>query len=120
MRPSSPGCRRFGKAQSMQAGAFIELDNRVSSIQPQGFAPRSMDALADEDLLRLCAAEESRALQELVRRYQAPLYRFLARLMGSEEDAEEDDLNAVDADQDLALAGQRPERQQGIAGYERD
>src|SRR2546421_8137410 len=89
MRPSSPGCRRFGKAQSMQAGAFIELDNRVSSIQPQGFAPRSMDALADEDLLRLCAAEESRALQELVRRYQAPLYRFLARLMGSEEDAEE-------------------------------
>lgn len=44
---------------------------------------------SDEDLLRLCAAGENRALEELVRRYRTPIYRFLARMLGSTEDAEE-------------------------------
>jgi RNA polymerase sigma-70 factor (ECF subfamily) len=44
---------------------------------------------SDEDLLRLCASGENGALEELVRRYRTPLYRFLARLTGSTEDAEE-------------------------------
>ncbi len=55
----------------------------------RGYSPGSEQSLSDEDLLRLCAEGESAALRELTRRYQGPLYRFLARLMGSEEDAEE-------------------------------
>src|SRR5436309_1106845 len=41
---------------------------------------------SDESLLRRCAEGDSRALEELTRRYQAPLYRFLARMMDSEQD----------------------------------
>lgn len=44
---------------------------------------------SDEALLQQCAEGDSAALQELVRRYQAPLYRFLLRMLGSAEDAEE-------------------------------
>jgi RNA polymerase sigma-70 factor (ECF subfamily) len=44
---------------------------------------------SDEDLLRLCATGDNTALEELVRRYRTPLYRFLARMLGSAEDAEE-------------------------------
>jgi RNA polymerase sigma-70 factor (ECF subfamily) len=44
---------------------------------------------SDEDLLRLCATGDNSALEELVHRYRTPLYRFLARMLGSVEDAEE-------------------------------
>jgi RNA polymerase sigma-70 factor (ECF subfamily) len=50
---------------------------------------RDLSAVADEDLLRACARGEREALRELTYRYQTPLYRFLYRLMGSHEDAEE-------------------------------
>jgi RNA polymerase sigma-70 factor (ECF subfamily) len=45
--------------------------------------------LSDEELLHLCAKGESAGLEELTRRYQAPIYRFLLRMLGSPEDAEE-------------------------------
>lgn len=57
-----------------------------------GFLDRTslgVQTASDEDLLRLCASGENAALEELVRRYRTPLYRFLARLLGSAEDAEE-------------------------------
>jgi RNA polymerase sigma-70 factor, ECF subfamily len=45
--------------------------------------------LTDEELIHLCAREDERALSELVRRHQASLFRFLYRLTGSREDAED-------------------------------
>lgn len=48
-----------------------------------------VEGLGDDDLLRQCAAGNERALEELVRRYQASLYRFLLRMMNSPEDAED-------------------------------
>src|SRR5436309_3225040 len=69
-----------------------KVDVRMSASDPIGLVGRlRSDArgLTDEDLLRLCAARENAALEELVRRHQAPIYRFLMRLLGSAEDAEE-------------------------------
>lgn len=43
----------------------------------------------DEDLLRQCAAEDRRGLEELTRRYQSAVFGFLYRLTGSYEDAED-------------------------------
>lgn len=54
-----------------------------------GLSPLAVQPLSDEALLRRCAGGDVRALQELTRRYQAPLYRFLARMMDSDDDAEE-------------------------------
>lgn len=73
----------------MQAGVLARMGSAVSTRMARGYSPGSEQSLSDEDLLRLCAEGESAALRELTRRYQGPLYRFLARLMGSEEDAEE-------------------------------
>src|SRR5690348_15162356 len=63
-------------------------ETRMSASDPVGLVGRlrsDAHGLADEDLLRLCAAGESAALEELVRRHQAPIYRFLMRLLGSAE-----------------------------------
>ena len=73
----------------MQAGALVHTDKWVSPSGPMKYVPGIEDTLSDEALLRFCAEGESAALRELVRRYQGPLYRFLARLMGSDEDAED-------------------------------
>jgi len=43
----------------------------------------------DEELLKLCAEQQSAAMEELTRRFQAPIYRFLYRMLNSPEDAEE-------------------------------
>jgi RNA polymerase sigma-70 factor (ECF subfamily) len=43
----------------------------------------------DIDLVRRCAERDPAALQELVRRYQPKLVRFVGRLLGSPEDTEE-------------------------------
>ena len=61
----------------------------MTSAVPGGYVPGYEADLTDEVLLKLCADGESAALRELVRRYQGPIYRFLARMMGSEEDAED-------------------------------
>jgi len=70
---------------SALAGAF----NRVSTGEYAALAREHGGAPTDEALLRRCADGDSEALRELTRRYQAPLYRFLLRMMGSHEDAEE-------------------------------
>lgn len=49
--------------------------------------------VTDEALLRQIAAGNDVAMQELVRRYQGPLYRFLTRFLGSSDDAEQAVLN---------------------------
>jgi RNA polymerase sigma-70 factor (ECF subfamily) len=43
----------------------------------------------DRRLVQRCATQDSAALQEIVERYQSRLLRFLNRLLGSREDAEE-------------------------------
>ncbi|MCX6358540.1 MAG: sigma-70 family RNA polymerase sigma factor [Armatimonadetes bacterium] len=48
-----------------------------------------LQILPDEDVLRCCASGDQQALRELTRRYQAPIFRFLYRMSGSREDAEE-------------------------------
>jgi RNA polymerase sigma-70 factor (ECF subfamily) len=53
---------------------------------------RRLCSVSDADLVRLCRGKDREAqdaLMELTRRFQAPLFRFLLRLMGSKEDAEE-------------------------------
>ncbi len=67
--------RCWGAPVSARGGAAT-LESRV-------------ETLADDDLLRRCAVGDERALEELVRRYQASLYRFLLRMMNSPEDAED-------------------------------
>ncbi len=57
--------------------------------RPVSAVRAALPTLSDEELLRLTADENQAAMQELVSRYQAPIYRFLLRLMGSPEDAEE-------------------------------
>jgi len=44
---------------------------------------------SDEALLRLCATGRESALQELVRRYQTPLRRFLMRYLNPSDDIEQ-------------------------------
>lgn len=73
----------------MQSIALGRLDRALSGSGTLALAYGNERDLSDEELLRLCADGRSPALQELVRRYQAPLYRFLTRLMGSEQDAED-------------------------------
>jgi RNA polymerase sigma-70 factor (ECF subfamily) len=73
----------------MEALAIVGSDALPRSSARANFMLGDEASLSDEQLLRLCAEGESPALRELVRRHQAPLYRFLYRLMGSEEDAEE-------------------------------
>jgi RNA polymerase sigma-70 factor (ECF subfamily) len=73
----------------MQSHALVEMGGLVSASGPIERWRGDAHSLSDEELLRLCAASESAALEELVRRYQAPIYRFLVRLLGSAEDAEE-------------------------------
>lgn len=84
------GGAHLDRESNMAASALAAaMDNRMSSPRPRGFVSGSEEGLTDEELLRFCADGESAALRELTRRYQAPLYRFLARMMGSDEDAEE-------------------------------
>lgn len=73
----------------MPSSALAGVNNRVSASEPTGRVHGSEQSLSDEALLRLCAEGQNSALEELVRRYQTPLHRFLYRLMGSSEDAED-------------------------------
>src|SRR5438128_890352 len=79
----------------MQASVLVGMDRRMSAPGATRFVAGAQQALSDEDLLRLCAAGEQDALKELARRHQGPLYRFLARLMGSGGHAEEAVLDVV-------------------------
>jgi RNA polymerase sigma-70 factor (ECF subfamily) len=73
----------------MQSSVLAGVGSRVSATGPGEHAWGNVQSLSDEDLLRLCARGESAALEELVRRYQTPIHRFLARFLGSSDDAEE-------------------------------
>lgn len=75
--------------EPMEALAVAGTDALLRPPARTGYLLGDLASLADEELLKLCAEGESAALREIVRRHQAPLYRFLYRLMGSEQDAEE-------------------------------
>ena len=62
------------------------------AVNPRGQdRPETMDRtlVTDEDLLKRCAEGDGSAMEELSRRHQGPIYRFLLRMLGSPEDAEE-------------------------------
>jgi RNA polymerase sigma-70 factor, ECF subfamily len=63
-------------------------------------APKSVDEASDEDLVRLSAAGDRGAFEELVGRHGGALFRYATRTCGSERDAE-------DAVQDGLLAAWR-------------
>jgi RNA polymerase sigma-70 factor, ECF subfamily len=73
----------------MQQSALMDWQGRLSVSSNDVILSSAIQDLADEELIRMCAREDERALRELVRRHQAPLYRFLYRLTGSREDAED-------------------------------
>lgn len=69
--------------------ALAGVRSPLQSTSPSTVASTPHRALSDEDLLRACATGDRDALRELTRRHQTPIYRFLLRMMGSPEDAEE-------------------------------
>ena len=71
------------------AGLTCESLPSFSSSASGEWISRDKSDLADTELLRLCAQEENSALEELTRRYQPALTRFMARLLYSREDIEE-------------------------------
>ncbi len=78
----------------MESTIQLEMDRSVSLTGPNDRQRANMRleelrSHSDEDLLRLCAEGQSVALEELTRRFQAPIYRFLYRMLNSPEDAEE-------------------------------
>ncbi len=73
----------------MQSTLWATTRGCAAVTGPLDNARNARRTLTDDDLLRLCARGDSSALEELVRRYQAPIYRLLYRLLGSAEDAEE-------------------------------
>ncbi len=70
-------------------GALAGVRNPLSTHPPAVTARAPERSSTDEDLLRACASGDRDALKELTHRHQAPIYRFLLRMMGSPEDAEE-------------------------------
>jgi RNA polymerase sigma-70 factor (ECF subfamily) len=76
----------------MVTGTLSQMDKPVSHLSaqtPERFLRGQEHRYSDENLLHLCAKGEQAALEELARRYQTPLFRFLARMMNSSDDAEE-------------------------------
>ena len=73
---------------NMQASLLVELDRRVGMSGPVEDLRGDLRGRTDDDLLRLRARGHNPALEGLVGRYQAPLYRFLYRMLNSAEDAE--------------------------------
>jgi len=67
----------------------------MTAIELRYTTPSTAQTLTDEDLLRLVSAGNNVAMEELVRRYQKPLYRFLLRFLDSAEDAEQATLNVL-------------------------
>jgi RNA polymerase sigma-70 factor (ECF subfamily) len=65
------------------------MESGSSAAARIGAASRNLPAATDEELLGLCARRHAPALEELIRRHQSSLYRFLLRLTASPEDAEE-------------------------------
>ena len=73
----------------MESRVLVGMNNRSNAPETAQHRRGDAEGLSDEDLLRHCAGGDGAALQALVRRYQPRLYRFLYRLLGSPEDAEE-------------------------------
>lgn len=71
----------------------IALLNDIDGIPGEGsqdrVRPANGEGWSDHGLVQRCAQRISAAMQEIVERYQQKLYRFLLRLLGSHEDAEE-------------------------------
>lgn len=62
---------------------------RVESIALGRRGRTDLENWPDIDLVRRCAERDAAAMQEIVRRYQPKLVRFIGRLLGSPEDTEE-------------------------------
>jgi len=73
----------------MNAHAAGMICDSLKSFPSGASVSRSKSDLSDEELLQQCAQEENAALEELTRRYQPSLTRFMGRLLDSREDIEE-------------------------------
>lgn len=73
----------------MNTETLTEYGGFAPMVDEDGARPCVNAGMSDEDLLRCCARGQGEALQELVQRYQAPLQRFLGRLLGSTDDADD-------------------------------
>ncbi|MEP6753950.1 MAG: sigma-70 family RNA polymerase sigma factor [Chthonomonadales bacterium] len=73
----------------MSSVAWAPVNRAVSGRGPEQSETIARSVLTDEDLLRRCADGDGSSLEELTRRHQAAIYRFLLRMLGSPEDAEE-------------------------------
>ena len=69
------------------------IHSGMTAIDIPGTARSGRGEVTDETLLREIAQGSNQGMQELVRRYQTPLYRFLTRFLGSNDDAEQAVLN---------------------------
>jgi len=67
----------------------------MTAIELRYTTPAMLQTLSDEDVLRLISEGNSPAMEEMVRRYQKPIYRFLMRFLDSAEDAEQTTLNVL-------------------------
>jgi len=70
-------------------GYSAVMDVQRAALPAEAVTTGSLRILTDDELIRLCARGEQSAITELARRYQTPIYRFLLRMTGSPEDAEE-------------------------------
>ncbi len=67
----------------------------MTAIELRHTTPAMVQNLSDEDLLRLIAEGSNTGMEEMVKRYQKPIYRFLMRFLDSSEDAEQTTLNVL-------------------------
>lgn len=67
----------------------------MTAIELRYTTPTAVQSLSDEDLLRAVAEGSNAGMEELVKRYQKPIYRFLMRFLDSMEDAEQTTLNVL-------------------------
>ena len=69
------------------------LPNGMAATKYYSPTQSEIHTLTDEQLLRLVAQQKNEGLDELVRRYNVPIYRFLARYLTPAQDIEQATLN---------------------------
>jgi RNA polymerase sigma-70 factor (ECF subfamily) len=76
-------------AFAIQAIMLRDPGDTADEIASHRRARSGVEASPDLDLVRQCADRDAAAMQELVRRYQPKLTRFISRMLNSLEDTEE-------------------------------
>ena len=86
--PGEPLCDDMTTSTTLTApGVFTSASSSADYVARRGRT--DLENWPDIDLVRRCAERDSTAMQEIVRRYQPKLVRFIGRLLVSPEDTEE-------------------------------